>query len=323
MHRQWIVAGTIAGCLMLAAHAPAGATTVFCVDTLSELYGAFAAGNIVNDDVQVRIVAGTYWLDKELRFDNYFGRRLELLGGYGNLAGGQCNLRLWDATRTVLRSAYASGFDVRLFSARRIEVENLAFFELDEVVLDVHGGHGDIVMNMVRLDSTGGLTIDTTDADDSAVDLWNLAILRSYEAPAAKMFLDSTDFTMLYATIYDNDRTSATIGGLEFDSDGDSQITVSRSVLWDNGPVDLYVDDDAPDGSYNIIDTIGREYDSLPIFMGWTAVDPRLTYDGAPLSNSPCIDAATQTTSILRDILGRPRVRGSRSDIGAFEGPLP
>jgi hypothetical protein len=56
--------------------------------------------------------------------------------------------------------------------------------------------------------------------------------------------------------------------------------------------------------------------------MAYTSVDPRLDYDGAPLSNSPCIDAATATTSIPRDLLGRARVRGSRSDIGAYEGPI-
>ncbi|MEO7795128.1 MAG: hypothetical protein ABIV06_10180 [Thermoanaerobaculia bacterium] len=322
MHRPPAVPLAFALTLALLTGAAARATTVFCVDTVSELYGAFAAGNFVNDDVEVRIVAGTYWLDRELRFDNQFGRRLELLGGYGSYSGGQCNLRRWDSRLTVLRSVYVTGFDVRLYSGRRIEVENLSFYELDEVVLDLHGGHADIAMNMVRIEGTGGLTIDTTDADNSTVDLWNLAILRSYEAPAAKMILDNTDFTMIYGTIYDNDRTSATIGGLEFDSDGNSQLTVSRSVIWDNGPVDFYVDDDAPDGWYNIIDIIDRENDSTPIFMGWTQVDPRLDYDGAPLANSPCINGATQSTSILRDLIGRVRVSWNRSDIGAFEGPL-
>ena len=275
----------------------------------------------MNDDVQVKVVAGTYWLEGELRFANQFGRRIELLGGYGSISGA-CNVRIWDSRRTVIRSAYVTGFDVRLYSGRRVEVENLTFEELDEVVIDVHGGHADVALNMVRLEGTGGLTIDTTDADNSTVKLWNLAILRSYEAPAARMILDDTDFTMIYGTIYDNDRTSATIGGLEFDSDGDSQLTISRSVLWDNGPVDLYVDDDSVSGGYNIVDTIERESDSMPIFMSYSEVDPRLDYEGAPLSDSPCINGGTESTSIPRDLVGRARVRGGRSDIGAYEGPL-
>jgi len=321
MLRQSFARFALACTLTLVGGTAARATTVFCVSTENELYAAFGAGSFVNDDVQVKVAAGTYWLDKELRFANYFGRRIELLGGYGSISG-ECNVRAWDSRRTVIRSAYVTGFDVRLYSGRRVEVENLTFEDLDEVVIDVHGGHSDVALNMVRLEGTGGLTIDTTDADNSTVKLWNLAILRSYEAPAARMILDDTDFTMIYGTIYDNDRTSATIGGLEFDSDGDSQLTISRSVLWDNGPVDLYVDDDSVSGGYNIVDTIERESDSMPIFMSYSEVDPRLDYEGAPLSDSPCINGATESTSIPRDLIGRARVRGGRSDIGAYEGPL-
>lgn len=321
MHRNSLPGLTFLLTLAFAA-APARATTVFCVHDADELYGAFAAGTFVNDDVEVRVSGGTYWLNGELRFDNYFGRRLALRGGYGSVAGGQCNFRRWNSAITTLRSSYATGFDVRLYSGRRVEIENLSFFELDEVLVDVHGGHADVALNMVRIEGTGGLTIDTTDADNSTVDIWNTAILRSYEAPAARMILDETEFTMIYGTIYDNDRTSATIGGLEFDSDGASHLTISRSVLWDNGPVDLYVDDDSVAGGYNIVDVLERASDSMPIFMSYRSVDPRLDYDGAPLANSPCIDGATQSTSIPRDIIGRVRVSGSRSDIGAFEGPL-
>lgn len=322
MYRKSLVSSAFALILALAATTPASATTVFCAEDEGDLYAAFAAGTFVNDDVEVRLYSRTFWLNKELRFDNYYGRRLELKGGYSGIAGGHCNVRVWGADRTTIRAAYVSGFDVRLYSGRRIAVENLSFEELDEVVIDVHGGHADVDLNMVRVEGTGGLTIDTTDADNSTVDIWNLAVLRSYEAPAVNMILDDTDLNIFYATIYDNDNTGAEVGGLYLDAYGDSQLDINRSVLWDNGPVDVYVDFWALSGSNNIIDIV--EYDDSGSFgfIVFDDIDPRLDYEGAPLSNSPCLNAATQTTSIPRDILGRPRVRGSRSDIGAFEGPL-
>lgn len=255
-----------------------------------------------------------------MTFQGYYGQRLYLKGGY---SGTDCRLRIYDATGTVLRSAYTTGFDVRLRSNRHVEVENLSFYELDEVVIDLNGGgYASATLEMVKIERTGGLTIDTTDAHSSRVEVWNTAVLRSYEAPAAHMILDDTELSMLYSTIYDNDRTSAWVGGLYLDTDGDSQLTISRSVLWDNGPVDLYVEDESISGNYVIVDGLERGNESYPIFMAYTSVDPRLDYDGAPLSNSPCIDAATATTSISRDLLGRARVRGSRSDIGAYEGPI-
>lgn len=86
------------------------------------LYAALAAGTYANDSVEVRVEAGTYWLNKDLRFDNIFGQRLYLKGGYGSF-GGDCNLRIWNATRTIIRAAYVSGFDVELYSAYRVELK--------------------------------------------------------------------------------------------------------------------------------------------------------------------------------------------------------
>jgi hypothetical protein len=62
-----------------------------------------------------------------------------------------------------------------------------------------------------------------------------------------------------------------------------------------------------PSGTHNVVDTLERGSSSLPIFMDYTSVDPRLDFDGAPLSNSPCLNAASTTTSILRDLVGRRR----------------
>lgn len=171
---------------------------------------------------------------------------------------------------------------------------------------------------MVKIDSTGGLKVDTTDANSSRVQIWNTAVLRSYEAPAVRLVLDDAELSMLYTTIYDNDRTSAEVGGLYLDTDSSGvNLNISRSVFWDNGPVDLYVDDESIGGSDVIVDEIGVGSGAVFVFMAYTEVDPRLDYDGAPLSNSPCLNAASTTTSIPRDLLGRPRVRGSASDIGA------
>jgi hypothetical protein len=309
--------------LAFAAARPALATTVFCAHDEADLYSAFAAGYWVNDSVEVRLVAGEYWLDRDLRFDNYFGQRLYLKGGYGSSDGVNCNLRVWNATRSVIRAAYATGYDVELFSARRVEIENLSFYELDEILIDVHGGYADVKLNGVKIESTGGLKVDTTDANSSRVQIWNTAVLRSYEAPAVRLVLDDTELSMLYTTIYDNDRTSAEVGGLYLDTDGlNTHLSISRSVFWDNGPVDVYVDDDSLSGNDVILDTLEVGGGGWPTFMSYTRVDPRLDYDGAPLPDSPCLDAASTTTSIRHDLLGRSRVRGSRSDIGAYEGPI-
>jgi hypothetical protein len=322
MARGSFVSSTLALALALLAGAPACATTVFCVSTESELYAAFAAGNYANDSVEVRVEAGTYWLNGDLHFDNIFGQRLYLKGGYGSF-GGNCNLRIWNATRTTIRSAYATGFDVELYSAYRVEIENLSFYELDEVLIDVHGGYADVKLDMVKIDSTGGLKVDTTDANSSRVQIWNTAVLRSYEAPAVRLVLDDAELSMLYTTIYDNDRTSAEVGGLYLDTDSSvGDLNISRSVFWDNGPVDLYIDDESIGGDDVIVDRIGVGSGAVVVFMAYTDVDPRLDFDGAPLSNSPCLNAASTTTSIPRDLLGRPRVRGSASDIGAYEGPI-
>jgi hypothetical protein len=321
MFRRTLALSTLALALAFIASTPASATTIFCVSTENELYAAFAAGTYVNDSVEVRVEAGTYWLNKDLRFDNIFGQRLYLKGGYGSF-GSDCNLRIWNATRTTIRAAYVSGYDVELYSAYRVEIENMSFYELDEVLIDVHGGYADVKLDMVKIDSTGGLKVDTTDANSSRVQIWNTAVLRSYEAPAVRLVLDDTDLSMLYTTIYDNDRTSADVGGLYLDTDSSTELNFSRSVFWDNGPIDLYMDDESISGTDVIVDTIGRGSDDLFVFMGYTDVDPRLDYDGAPLSNSPCINGASTTTSIPRDLLGRPRVRGSASDIGAYEGPI-
>jgi hypothetical protein len=88
----------------------------------------------------------------------------------------------------------------------------------------------------VKIESTGGLKIDTTDANSSRVQIWNTAVLRSYEARAVRLVLDDTELSMLYTTIYDNDRTSADVGGLYLDTDGsNTDLRISRSVFWDNG----------------------------------------------------------------------------------------
>ena len=309
--------------LAFATARPALATTVFCVDDAAELHNAFATGYWVNDSVEVRVAAGTYWLNRDLRFDNYFGQRLYLKGGYAKDGDGNCTFRVWSAPRTVIRALYASGYDVELYSAYRVEVENLSFYELDEILIDVHGGYADVKLDGVKIESTGGLKVDTTDANSSRVQIWNTAVLRSYEAPAVRLVFDDTELSMLYTTIYDNDRTSAEVGGLYLDTDSSSgTLTISRSVFWDNGPVSLYVDDEYISGDHVILDTIDSSDSGLPIFIGYTTVDPRLDYYGAPLPDSPCLDAASTTTSIRHDLLGRSRVRGSRSDIGAYEGPI-
>ena len=126
--------GPAFACIAAAAlAAPAHATTVFCARDVAALYDAAAAAYWVNDAVEIRVGTGTHWLDRHLTFENYFAKRIHVKGGYSSFSTGQCNVHAQGAQHTVLRSSWASGFDVTLRSPTRVVVENISFKEVDEV----------------------------------------------------------------------------------------------------------------------------------------------------------------------------------------------
>ena len=121
---------------------------------------------------------------------------------------------------------------------------------------------------------------------------------------------ESSSLTLTHCTITDNEAEYG--GGLKI---SDSDATISNGIIWNNSPVEIFVDSSTTTISYSNIKG-GWEgegnIDADPLFLDPDNDDFHLT------ANSPCIDIGTDA-SVYEDIEGDVRPWGDGFDMGADE----
>jgi parallel beta-helix repeat protein len=299
------------------------ALQTFCVANVTQLNNAVLA--LENDDVEIRIVAGTYNLSGSCLEQDYalcdgHDNALTIKGGY---APG-CATRSLDPAVTVLtapgRTIWLKPVDVGLDTSGALQVSRLTIrnvARLDVFLRDL------VSLDAVWLDQNG-----TNDITADPIVMRNSLVTRS-GANEDELALDLCCNTIQM----DNNTITANEDFAELLARDTSY--VRNNIFWGNGPLDLrfrrWESDDPPlevsvrnnlwgsvQGLGNLANPPSSTLTSNPQFVNAAALDFRLQ------ASSPAISTAFPASSLFvqQDFTGGPRWFGEAPDRGAFESTI-
>jgi len=331
--------------LVLAA-APALASTTFCVGTVGELRSAIADAAQIDDVVYIKVKSGTYSIDRAIRYDPLFAQEIRILGGYDGL----CWRRTWDPAATVISFptpalAPVLNIDFELRTRKRIVLESLTFSGLDDVHLLLEGNLASALVQANRFLNTGGLSIDSNDF--GADGTFSLESLMSSFHPAFGTRVEVYDNVILntpyedglwirtgqfgtvwvkYNTLYHSEGYNL----LVLNDKRPNTVRISSNIFFGDSVSDVLLDGDA---GWSFVRNIYRTAIECPhdTFdtcywedprLNYQNVDPRLDANGRPQSSVAVVDRGEDTVTpsgLAYDVVGGPRLRGGRTDVGAYE----
>ena len=328
---------TVLGVVALALASPASARVERCVRNVAEFNSAWLVAD--GDEVLIKVAVGTYDFDGATTAG--INDDVVIRGGYNS----NCSSRSDDPAATVITRGSGQGIFFKthgngLEGAGSLRIEGLTFRGLGQVSVQAEGFNTNdsaVHLDRVWFDQVQRFNLDTGAEFSARNSLFTrnsscaLRVgFREFDGTPVETYLER--ITIRHSTFANNAGPGLCVGRTDFAED-DWRLELSDSVFWDNGGVDIQLNNPA----VQTIDAVLRNntYTTLqsnralrtapvatssanPQFANAAAGNWRLS------GSSPAINTGRINTNLLseRDFDGNPRWFGDAPDRGAFESNI-